>query len=152
MQSYDSRKLLRNSNETIAFGQEIPILFPELKILLLEGPLGAGKTCLVKGIAVSLGIEEAITSPTFSLSNIYTDGTKPLIHMDLYRLEKKKEANELFIENEEEAINLNALLVIEWPERLGLSIENTCKVKLHYAKNYTRKVEMVNPYFFNKNL
>jgi tRNA threonylcarbamoyladenosine biosynthesis protein TsaE len=92
-------------------------------LLLLRGDLGAGKTCLVQGLAEELGIAEPITSPSFALAQHYDgqlrDGRATgLVHLDLYRLEAGPAADELFAQEEEEAQALAALMAIEWPERL----------------------------------
>ena len=78
---------LENPESTIELGTMLTKKFPDLGILLLNGPLGAGKTTLVKGIAKSLMIKEPLTSPTFPLSQHYQSGSPPLIHIDLYRIE-----------------------------------------------------------------
>ncbi|MEI6617309.1 MAG: tRNA (adenosine(37)-N6)-threonylcarbamoyltransferase complex ATPase subunit type 1 TsaE [Cyanobium sp. ELA507] len=83
-------------------------LAPASALLLLQGDLGAGKTCLVQGLAQALGIAEAITSPTFALAQHYegrlADGRPSrLVHLDLYRLELPAAADELFAQEEEEA-------------------------------------------------
>lgn len=88
-------------------------------ILLLQGDLGAGKTCLVQGLAAGLGIDEPITSPTFALAQHYRGGRGALVHLDLYRLEQSAAADELFVQEEEAAGELGALLAVEWPERLS---------------------------------
>ena len=93
-------------------------------LLLLQGDLGAGKTCLVQGMAAALGIEEPITSPTFALAQHYggrlTSGeATALVHLDLYRLEQPAAADELLAQEAEEAEELGALLAVEWPERLS---------------------------------
>jgi tRNA threonylcarbamoyladenosine biosynthesis protein TsaE len=93
--------------------------------LLLQGDLGAGKTCLVQGLAEGLGIREPITSPTFALAHHYNgelgwDRRTALVHLDLYRLEQPASADELFAQEEEEARSLGAVLAVEWPERLSL--------------------------------
>ena len=73
------------------------LAFPQPKpILLLEGDLGAGKTSLVQGIALGLGIDEPITSPTFALAQHYRGQAGALVHLDLYRLEHSASADELF--------------------------------------------------------
>jgi tRNA threonylcarbamoyladenosine biosynthesis protein TsaE len=92
-------------------------------LLLLQGDLGAGKTCLVQGLAEELGITEPITSPTFALAQHYGGrhaggGSTWLVHLDLYRLEAGFSADELFAQEEEEAGALGALMAVEWPERL----------------------------------
>jgi tRNA threonylcarbamoyladenosine biosynthesis protein TsaE len=89
----------------------------------LKGDLGAGKTCLVQGLALGLGIEEPITSPTFALAQHYQGSTgsraTALVHLDLYRLEQPAAADELLAQEEEEAQACGALLAVEWPGRLS---------------------------------
>lgn len=103
-------------------------------ILLLSGGLGAGKTCLVQGLAAELGINEAITSPTFALAQHYqgqgSAGVTALVHLDLYRLELAAAADDLFAQEEEEAAALGALLAVEWPERLGFWPQGAWQVEL----------------------
>jgi len=103
-------------------------------LLLLGGELGAGKTCLVQGLAEGLGIGEPITSPTFALAQHYAGRVKgqatALVHLDLYRLEPPAAADELFLQEEEEATALGAVLAVEWPERLGLVPEPAWRVQL----------------------
>jgi tRNA threonylcarbamoyladenosine biosynthesis protein TsaE len=103
-------------------------------LLLLRGELGAGKTCLVQGLAAGLGISEPITSPTFALAQHYAGRVEgqatALVHLDLYRLEAPAAADELFLQEEEEATALGAVLAVEWPERLGLSPEPAWRLEL----------------------
>ena len=92
-------------------------------VVLLQGPLGAGKTCLVGGLAQALAIGEPVTSPTFALSQHYRGQWRhqpqALIHLDLYRLEQPVVADQFFWEEEELAHEQGALLAVEWPERLS---------------------------------
>ena len=120
---------------TMSLGSTLTKKIPDLRILLLNGPLGAGKTTLVKGIAKSLGISEPITSPTFPLSQHYLSGTPPLIHIDLYRLDETNSANEFFLQEEEESQALGAIMVIEWSERLSLQLTDAWEGRLQYAPN-----------------
>ena len=119
--------LLADAAATHAFGRQLAQRLPPGSTLLLQGDLGAGKTCLVQGLAAGLGITEPITSPTFALAQHYPlpggdTGTRAggLVHLDLYRLEQPAAADELFAQEEEEAQALGALLAVEWPERLSL--------------------------------
>lgn len=90
---------------------------PEWSSYYLEGDLGAGKTVFTKGIAAALGIDRsAVSSPTFALVNRYSGGTRTLYHLDLYRIERERELEELGIEEMEEE---GAVLVVEWAEKLG---------------------------------
>ena len=145
MQSTEKRWLLRSLEDTIELGEQIPKKFPDSKILILQGPLGAGKTSLVKGIAKTLGIHDPITSPTFTLSQHYQEGIPPLIHLDLYRLENPKSADEFFLQEEEEANAIGALMVIEWPERLNIDITDALRIELKYLHNGHRLAELFLP-------
>lgn len=102
----------------------------ERPILLLQGDLGAGKTCLTQGLAAGLGINEPITSPTFALAQHYTGRGGALVHLDLYRLEHPAAADELFAQEEEEALALNALMAVEWAERLSFVPEGAWRLHL----------------------
>ncbi len=145
MQSTDSCWFLKNVQETIALGKALSQNIPDLKLLLLEGSLGAGKTSLVKGLAIGLGINEPITSPTFALAQHYPTGKPPLVHIDLYRLEDHKVANELFLQEEEEAKTLEALIVVEWPERLSLELPEAWIMKLNYRRKGGRLAQLIPP-------
>ena len=137
---------LDKPESTMSLGSRLTKIFPDLSILLLNGPLGAGKTTLVKGIAKSLRIKEPITSPTFPLSQHYQSGFPALIHIDLYRIEEANAANEFFLQEEEEAKAMGALMVIEWPERLSLPMTDAWRGKLEYtSKNQARFFQLIPP-------
>ena len=85
-------------------------------ILLLEAPMGAGKTTLIKALCAELGVLQAVSSPTFSLVNSYEDSNgNALYHFDLYRLNSLEEALDIGIE---EYLDSGARCMIEWPERI----------------------------------
>ena len=135
---------LDKPESTMSLGSTLTKKFPDLSILLLNGPLGAGKTTLVKGIAKSLRIQEPITSPTFPLSQHYPLGSPPLIHLDLYRIEEQNAANEFFLQEEEESKANGALMVDEWPERLSLPMPDAWEGKLKYSsKNTSRLFQLI---------
>ena len=145
MQSNFSESILRNYEETISFGSKLIKTYPEIKILFLEGPLGAGKTSLVKGIGKGLGIIEPITSPTFALAHHYSSLNKTLFHLDLYRLENQQSANLLFLQEDEQARDAGALIVVEWPERMNLYVKEAWKIKLTFRENEERKLQIFSP-------
>lgn len=137
--------LLADASATAALGRELALQWlqqcsgsTEPPILLLQGDLGAGKTCLVQGIASGLGIEEAITSPTFALAQHYGGQAlgrrTALVHLDLYRLEQASAADELFAQEEEEALELGALMAVEWSERLSFVPEGAWLVQLELVQ------------------
>ena len=144
---------LDKPESTMSLGSRLTKQFPDLRILLLNGPLGAGKTTLVKGIAKSLKIKETITSPTFPLSQHYPSGSPPLIHLDLYRIEEPSAANEFFLQEEEESKSIGALMVVEWPERLSLPMTDAWKGKLEYSsQNQARFFQLIPPFDKDNNL
>ncbi len=81
-------------------------------LVLLEGELGAGKTCFVQGIGTGLGVEERVKSPSFVLVNEY-EGRLPIYHLDLYRLEE----DDLFDVGLSEYLEAPGVIIIEWAER-----------------------------------
>ena len=88
-------------------------------LVLLVGPLGAGKTVLAKGIARGLGIEEQIISPTYTIVSEYRSGTVPLHHVDLYRIEGTEQMENLGLED---IVRGNGVVVVEWGEKLAPSL------------------------------
>jgi tRNA threonylcarbamoyladenosine biosynthesis protein TsaE len=82
-------------------------------VIALHGDLGAGKTCFIQGFAAALGIDEPITSPTYTIIGEY-EGRLPLHHIDLYRLSGPEEAIGLGLE---EYFDVNGITAIEWAER-----------------------------------
>ena len=136
---------IENLKETLNLGEKLSRKLNPQSIVLLQGPIGAGKTSFVQGIAKGLSISEDITSPTFALSHHYNSGIIPLIHLDLYRLEDISSAKEVFFSEEEEANQSKAILVIEWPELVEGFIENYWKIEISYAKKYGRHYEIRDP-------
>ncbi|MDD4036606.1 MAG: tRNA (adenosine(37)-N6)-threonylcarbamoyltransferase complex ATPase subunit type 1 TsaE [Bacilli bacterium] len=102
-----------NEQETIELAENIASeRFPNM-IICLEGDLGSGKTIFTKGIANSLGINEPITSPTFTIIKEY-QGEVPLFHMDVYRL--KGSVDDLGLD---EYFEKNGIVVIEWADMIS---------------------------------
>jgi tRNA threonylcarbamoyladenosine biosynthesis protein TsaE len=109
----------RTAEETQRIGEVLGTALREVAaagasaaVVALAGPLGAGKTCLVQGLARGLGVSGAVRSPTFTLIHEHR-GPVPLVHVDLYRLEAT-EREELGLE---EAMDAPGVIAIEWAER-----------------------------------
>jgi len=108
----------RSEQETFELGFDIGKQLSGGEIILLSGPLGAGKTLLVKGMAQALGVDEDdVSSPSFTLVNAY-DGRLRLYHIDLYRLDEGASAAHA-VDLDELLSDEHAVIVIEWAERMG---------------------------------
>ncbi len=136
---------LQSTSETISFGKNFVKNLKPKSIIILKGPIGAGKTSFVQGIGQGLRIKESITSPTFALSHHYASGSMHLIHMDLYRIENSLSARELFIEEEEELEINNGLLIIEWPELIEPILEIYWEIEINYAYKKGRNFNVYQP-------
>jgi len=107
-------RITNSSEETIELGREIGNYIKPGDIIALKGNLAAGKTTITKGIAISLKIEDEITSPTYTLISEYY-GKMPLYHMDMYRIESIEEFELLGVD---EMLFGSGVSVIEWSERI----------------------------------
>lgn len=103
-----------STEETEALGRKIGNALKKGDVVSLRGSLGAGKTVIAKGIARSLGIDEAIVSPTFTLVQEY-DGREKLYHLDIYRLSGEDEFESM---GGEEFLYPNGITLIEWSEKI----------------------------------
>jgi tRNA threonylcarbamoyladenosine biosynthesis protein TsaE len=114
----ESEFISSSPDETFNYGHQLGSRLQGGEILLLSGPLGAGKTIFVKGICAALGIdEEDVTSPSFTLVNPYA-GRLQLYHLDLYRLDEGASAAHA-VDLDELLSDERAVIVIEWAERMG---------------------------------
>ena len=96
-------------------------------VLLLSGDLGAGKTAFVRGLAEGLGINpDDVTSPTFTIVHEYRGGRLPLIHVDLYRLDRA-DLDEIGLDQD---LAATGVVAIEWSERLSRSIPGAVSVSI----------------------
>jgi tRNA threonylcarbamoyladenosine biosynthesis protein TsaE len=118
MRSSDANVSSHSQRETFALGESLGRELQGGEIILLDGPLGAGKTMLVKGIAAALGIDqEEVTSPSFTLVNPH-QGRLLVYHIDLYRLDQGASAAHA-VDLDEVLTDEQAVVIIEWAERLG---------------------------------
>ncbi|HUQ86391.1 MAG TPA: tRNA (adenosine(37)-N6)-threonylcarbamoyltransferase complex ATPase subunit type 1 TsaE [Vicinamibacterales bacterium] len=111
-------------------------------VLLLSGDLGAGKTAFVRGLAEGLGIDpDEVTSPTFTLVHEYRGGRMPLIHVDLYRLDRA-DLDEIGLDQDLAAMGITA---VEWSERLSRRIPDAAVVNIIDRGGDTRDIEIIRP-------
>ncbi|MGF1448193.1 MAG: tRNA (adenosine(37)-N6)-threonylcarbamoyltransferase complex ATPase subunit type 1 TsaE [Opitutales bacterium] len=114
-----------------------PLLAPG-SVLCLQGPLGAGKTAFVRGLAQGLGCTDLVSSPTFNLLQVY-DGPRRLLHLDAYRIERPEGLNDLGLE---ELFNDAAVLAVEWPEKVATALPPDCWwLELQSVDERTRSIQ-----------
>jgi len=103
----------RSAGETFAFGRRMAAGLRPGDIVAMTGDLGAGKTVLAQGLCAGLGVDEPVTSPTFTLVQEYR-GRMPVRHLDFYRIERPGDLVELDLPGLFES---GAVCLIEWAER-----------------------------------
>ncbi len=127
----------KSVEETQAFAEKLGKISSKGSVYALSGGLGAGKTVIAKGIAQGLGIVDEITSPTFTLLEIY-DGPVPFYHFDLYRIEDDREYDQLNFEEYWEGAGVS---VIEWSERAANRLPETAiHISIEYLSENERKI------------
>lgn len=102
--------------DTFALGKKIGRSALPGQLVTLTGDLGVGKTVLTQGIAEGLGIKDAVSSPTFTIAQIYENGRMPLYHLDVYRIGDVSEMEEI---GYEDYFYGEGLCIIEWAELIG---------------------------------
>lgn len=107
-----------NVKQTINFAKKFAKSIKEPTIILLKGDLGAGKTHFVKGFAKGMKSKAQVTSPTFTIMNMYEGGRMPIYHFDMYRLNSKDEALEAGLEEYFDKKILKGVSLVEWPENV----------------------------------
>ncbi len=138
-----NNKILTNSDwETEKLGEKLSAQLDKNDIIALCGPLGAGKTCFVRGICRGLKITESVHSPTFALLNVYTTGIFNVYHFDMYRINTYDELLEIGFE---EYVNNNGICIIEWAEKILEFLPNNRKlVEFEYTDTNKRKILLSN--------
>lgn len=134
--------ITQSQEETFAIGVELGKKAKPGDIFALIGDLGTGKTILAKGIAKGLGIYEEITSPTFTLLEVY-ESIVPLYHFDLYRISDSEELENLFFE---EYWFDDGVSVIEWADRAIKKLpEDIYIITMEYIDKNRRKITIEYP-------
>ena len=116
-------RVTNSAAETRAMGEELSARLKAGDVVILEGELGAGKSELARGIAKGLGVTETVTSPSFTILNVYESGRCPLYHFDWYRLESEEELYELGMD---EYLGGDGIALVEWPARCPDAVPADC--------------------------
>lgn len=128
---FNTPHFLTDETQTRELGAVLGRAAPLPGVIALCGDLGAGKTCLTQGLAEAFGVNDHLTSPTFTLLNEYSGQRGTLIHMDVYRLEQAHDLWEIGVE--EYLLKPTTLVVVEWankfpdfwpPETLWLTLSH----------------------------
>ena len=106
--------LLPTPADTRALGAALAGLLRPGDLVVLAGPLGAGKTALTQGIGAGLGVTEPVTSPTFVIARVHRGGRLPLVHVDAYRLGAVADVDDLDLD----ASTTESVTVVEWGQGL----------------------------------
>ena len=132
-------EVVEGEEATERLGCELASLFRVGDVIALYGELGAGKTCLVRGLAKGLGVEKGlVSSPSFSLINEYP-GPLPLFHMDCYRLGPEEEIQELGLE---EYFDGPGISIIEWAERIKELPEERLDISISILDESRRSIQI----------
>jgi tRNA threonylcarbamoyladenosine biosynthesis protein TsaE len=109
-----------SATQTRGLGACLASLLVAGDLILLQGPFGAGKTVFTQGIGAGLGVDEPVTSPSFTLVNEYRSGTRlPLFHIDLYRVDSPAEALDIGLD---EYVDGGGVTVVEWPDQVEAAL------------------------------
>lgn len=133
--------ITQSAGDTRSLGEHLASRLQAGDVVLLEGELGAGKSELARGIARGLGVRETVTSPSFTILNVYESGSVPLYHFDWYRLESGEELFELGMD---EYLGGDGIALVEWPCRCPEAVpENCLRIRIETMGENTRKITAV---------
>lgn len=132
-----------SEKETLEIAQTLAKQAKAGEVYCLSGDLGVGKTVFTKGFAKGLGIKEPVNSPTFTIMQIYEEGSLPFYHFDVYRIEDVEEMEEI---GYEDYFYGEGICFIEWAELIEEILPSHCK-KIRIEKDFSkgfdyRKIEI----------
>ena len=136
----------RSPDETAAIGEALASYLQNGDVVLLHGDLGAGKTTLAKGIASALGVEDVVSSPSFSLVNEYDTrlvaAVTRLYHLDLYRLQSEDDLASIGFDDF--MAPADGVTLVEWPERASTVLpERYLLVEIETVGSGSRRLSFV---------
>jgi tRNA threonylcarbamoyladenosine biosynthesis protein TsaE len=132
---------LSTVEDTRAFGERLAAVLRPGDLVILSGPLGAGKTALAQGIGAGLGVAEQVTSPTFVIARVHHGGRVPLVHVDAYRLgtvaDPRAEVDDLDLDASVD----DSVTVVEWGEGMVEQLADAhLEVRLDRREDDSREV------------
>jgi tRNA threonylcarbamoyladenosine biosynthesis protein TsaE len=126
--------------DTHALGVALAGLVRAGDLVVLVGPLGAGKTALTQGIGAGLGVGEPVTSPTFVIARVHSGGRVPLVHVDAYRLSSVADVDDLDLDASAE----ESVTVVEWGQGLVEQLaDGHLEVRLERAEDDVRTAQLI---------
>jgi tRNA threonylcarbamoyladenosine biosynthesis protein TsaE len=126
--------------DTHALGIALAGLVRAGDLVVLVGPLGAGKTALTQGIGAGLGVGEPVTSPTFVIARVHSAGRVPLVHVDAYRLSSVADVDDLDLDASAE----ESVTVVEWGQGLVEQLaDEHLEVRLERAEDDVRTARLI---------
>jgi len=132
--------VLPEPEDTHALGRELAELLRPGDLVVLVGPLGAGKTALTQGIGAGLGVREPVTSPTFVIARVHRDGRLPLVHVDAYRLSGMADVDDLDLD----VTVASSVTVVEWGQGLVEQLaDEHLEVRLDRGDDDVRTAELI---------
>ena len=130
--------ITNSASETRELGVRLAEQLKAGDVILLDGELGAGKSELARGVAKGLGVQETVTSPSFTILNVYESGRAPLYHFDWYRLESAEELYELGMD---EYLGGDGIALVEWPGRCPDAVpEKHLRIRIEAEGENTRRI------------
>lgn len=131
------------SEETEALGEKIGKQLRGGEVIELVSDLGGGKTTLVRGIAAGFGSRDRVSSPTFTISKVYTAKDKRIVHYDFYRL---PDAGLMFHEISEELEDKSSVVIVEWADVVkDVLPDKRLHLEIHVVEDNRRKIKLKYP-------
>lgn len=119
--------ITKSPEQTELLGKKLAELLRPGDVIAYYGDLGAGKTAFTRGLAVGLGIQETVTSPTYTIVNEYLSGRMPLFHFDMYRLSSSEE---LFDIGWEDYLARGGVCAVEWSENVADALTDAISITI----------------------
>lgn len=113
--------------DTLQIGKDFAKTLVPGDTVALIGDLGAGKTAFTAGVVSGLGISDYVSSPTFTIVNVYSNGNTPVFHFDLYRLNQEDDLYDIGID---EYLDGGGICIFEWPQLLKNVVEPIYRVEI----------------------